>query len=114
MNLLYPSYSSDPQWLNRAYEILAAIYEIKQGLLQPGSLNRLSLSLVRVGVPVRASTVLCIMLEAGTLPSVDILCIFFLHIGQNSSGTCTLRQFVCRDLQLLHETGFLKKEAPKD
>jgi PPR repeat len=81
------SYSSDPQWLNRAYETVVAVYEVKQGLLQPGSLTRLSLSLVRAGVPLHASTVLRIVLEAGTVPSVDILCIFFLHMVKTQVGS---------------------------
>lgn len=81
------SYSSDPQWLNKAYETVVKVYEVQRGLLQPGSLTRLSLSLVRAGVPVHASTVLRIVLEAGTVPSVDILCIFFLHMMKTRVGS---------------------------
>lgn len=81
------SYSSDLQWLNKAYETVVAVYEVQRGLLQPGALTSLSLSLVRAGVPVHASTVLRTILETGVVPSVDILCIFFLHMVKTRVGS---------------------------
>lgn len=82
------SYSSDPNCLRRAFNLAILILKEKPGLIRPDLLTNLSLSLARAQMPVAAATVLRLMLEKESLPSVSTLGAIILHMVSTEVGMC--------------------------
>lgn len=81
------SYSSDSKCLCKACDLVLSISIEKPGILEPDLMTKLTLSSARAQIPVPASTVLRLMLEKRSLPSLDILEIIFLHMTKKEIGT---------------------------
>ncbi|KAK1261766.1 Pentatricopeptide repeat-containing protein [Acorus gramineus] len=82
------SYSSDPLWLQKAYDVVLTVLEKRPGFLHPDSLSRLALNLARIQMPVPSATLLRVMLDKENLPSVDVLSSVFLHMVKTHIGSC--------------------------
>ncbi|XAR60243.1 hypothetical protein NMG60_11033521 [Bertholletia excelsa] len=80
------SYSSDSHWLQRACDLVLNVQGVKSDLLCPSLLIKLSLSLARAQMPVLASRIFRLMIEKQSLPTVNILGLFFLHMVKTQIG----------------------------
>ncbi|XP_031114847.1 pentatricopeptide repeat-containing protein At4g17616 [Ipomoea triloba] len=80
------SYSSDSKWLRKASNLVISIQKDKFGLLRPDLMTKLSLSLARAQMPIRASAVLRQMLLKRRLPPSNILEMIFLHLVKTKTG----------------------------
>lgn len=81
------SYSSDSKCLRKACDLVLSISIEKPGILQPDIMTKLTLSSARAQMPVPASTILRLMLEKRSLPSLDMLGMVFLHMVKTEIGT---------------------------
>ncbi|GFZ00846.1 pentatricopeptide repeat (PPR) superfamily protein [Actinidia rufa] len=81
------SYSSDPQLLQRACDLVFLLLKEKSGLVRSDLLTKLSLSLARAEMPVPASMIFRLMLERESLPPLSILRLLFLHMVKTEIGT---------------------------
>lgn len=98
------SYSSDPNWLRRACNLVFLIIKEKSDLLRPYLLTNLSLSLARAQMPLAASMILRLMLEKESLPSVNTLGPFILHMVNTEIGMCLASNIlveICEYCQLV-------------
>ncbi|CAH9115224.1 unnamed protein product [Cuscuta europaea] len=80
------AYSSDSYWLKKACNLVISIRKDNFGLLRPDLLTKLSLSLARAQMPIRASTVLRLILLKKRLPPSHILQMIFLHLVKTENG----------------------------
>ncbi|KAK6935084.1 Pentatricopeptide repeat [Dillenia turbinata] len=81
------SYSSDSKWLEKAYDLVFLLAKEKSELLQMNLLTKLCLSLSRAQLPTSASMILRLMLERGSLPSLNIISTVFLHLVKTEIGS---------------------------
>ncbi|XP_056174367.1 pentatricopeptide repeat-containing protein At4g17616 [Syzygium oleosum] len=81
------SYSSDPQWLRRACDLVFKHWKRKSHLFHVEVLAKLALSVARVKMPVPASMILRLLLEKKYLPPFDILNLVLLHMVKTEIGT---------------------------
>ncbi|ONK73433.1 uncharacterized protein A4U43_C04F31440 [Asparagus officinalis] len=81
------SYSSDRQWLRKAYDLVLLILDKKPNVLYHDSLSRLALTLARAQMPIPASTVLRVILEKFKLPPIDSWNILFSHLVKTKVGS---------------------------
>ncbi|VFQ63898.1 unnamed protein product [Cuscuta campestris] len=81
------SYSSERSWLRRACDLAISIQEEKSGLLHLDSMAKLTLSLARAQMPIRASKVLRLLLlkRRRSLPC-NVLQMIFLHLVKTKTG----------------------------
>ncbi|XP_039123038.1 pentatricopeptide repeat-containing protein At4g17616 isoform X2 [Dioscorea cayenensis subsp. rotundata] len=86
--IMLMSYSSNPYWLRKAYEVVLVILEEKPCLLHHDPLTKLAFTLVRSQMPVRAATIIRIMLENRMYPSVeDVWNTLFFHLVKTEVGS---------------------------
>ncbi|XAR70564.1 hypothetical protein NMG60_11027459 [Bertholletia excelsa] len=85
------SYSSDSHWLQRACDLVLNVQRVDSDLLYP---NLLSLSLARAHLPVPACRLFRLMLEKQSLPTVNILGLFFLHMVKTQIGISTSSKLI--------------------
>ncbi|KAL2467745.1 Pentatricopeptide repeat-containing protein [Forsythia ovata] len=81
------SYSSDSKCLRKACDLVLSISKEKPVILHPDLMTKLALSSARAQMPVPASTILRLMLEKRSLPSLDVLRMVFLHMVRTEIGT---------------------------
>ncbi|KDP34852.1 hypothetical protein JCGZ_09140 [Jatropha curcas] len=80
-------YSSDPHWLQKAYNLVFGILKEKSELFQTEILTTLSLCLARAQMPIPASMILRLMLEKENMPSLSVFQIILLHMVKSKIGT---------------------------
>ncbi|CAL1373838.1 unnamed protein product [Linum trigynum] len=89
------SYSADPCWLQRAYNLAVLICEGKsKKLLQVDILTKLSLSLARAQMPIPASGILRLMLDRRILPQMNVLWLVLFHMVKTDPGTYLASNFL--------------------
>ncbi|CAI0410202.1 unnamed protein product, partial [Linum tenue] len=104
------SYSADPCWLQRAYNLAVLICEEKsKKLLQVDILTKLSLSLARVQMPIPASGILSLMLDRRILPPMNVLWLVLFHMVKTDPGTYLASNFLIQICDC-----FLDSNAKKD
>ncbi|XP_058204459.1 pentatricopeptide repeat-containing protein At4g17616 [Rhododendron vialii] len=110
------SYSSDPNWLHRACDLVFLVLKEKRDLLRPDLLIKLSLSLARAQLPGPTSMILRLMLEKECLPPLNILRMVFLHMVKTDVGTYLASNILielCDRFQNLSETRSASKKLIK-
>ncbi|KAI3454106.1 hypothetical protein Pfo_010769 [Paulownia fortunei] len=110
------SYSSDSIYLRKACDLLLSISKEKPVLLRPDMMTKLVLSLARAQIPVPASSVLRLMLEKRSLPSLDVLQMVFLHLVKTETGTylaSNILEEVCYCFQKLNVNKSAQTELTK-
>lgn len=80
------SYSSDPQWLQKASDLVFLMQKEKLDSLNSDLLTKLSLSLARAQMPIRSSMILRLLLEKDVVPPLNILCLIVLHMVKSEIG----------------------------
>lgn len=98
------SYSSNPQWLQKACDLVCLIMKERSDLLPYDSLTKLSLSLSRAGMPIPASMILRLMLEKGSVPQGNVLRLIIMHMVKTEIGTYLASNYlvqICDHFQLL-------------
>ncbi|KAM7253723.1 hypothetical protein ACFE04_031405 [Oxalis oulophora] len=80
------SYSLDPHWLRKAADLVFTMTKDKSYSLKPDVLTKLLLSLARADMPVPCVTILRLMLDKESLPSMDILRLVYLHLVKTEIG----------------------------
>ncbi|KAH6792345.1 hypothetical protein C2S52_002822, partial [Perilla frutescens var. hirtella] len=81
------SYSSESKCLRMASALVLKLSKERPVLLRPELMTKLVISLARAQILVRAATVLRVMLEKKSLPSLDMLQMVFLHLVKTGTGT---------------------------
>lgn len=110
------SYSSDPQWLQKACDLVFLTIKDKSNLLQSDFLSKLSLSLARAQMPVPTSKILRLMLEKGSLPPLNILGLVVLHMVKTEIGTHLASNILielCNRIQYLSANKFVSAKIRK-
>ncbi|KAK4796170.1 hypothetical protein SAY86_028496 [Trapa natans] len=95
------AYSSDPRWLQNAFDLVFLYLRKKSGLFQLEVLAKLALSLARAQLPLPASRVLRLLLEKNCLPPLNVMSSIVLHMVKTEAGTCLASNFLiqlCSDL----------------
>lgn len=95
------TYSSDPQWLRNACDLVFLYLRKKAGVFQLEILAKLALAMARAQLPVLASKILRLLLERNSLPPLSLLSLIVLHMGKTETGTCLVSNIliqVCDDL----------------
>ncbi|OVA00468.1 Pentatricopeptide repeat [Macleaya cordata] len=107
------SYSSDPHWLRKAYDLVLLILKNKPHLLHYDFLTKLALSLARAQMPIPASTVLRLMLETQKYPPMDLWKTVFLHMVKSEIGTYLASDILIEicDCYLLHMKDYGAKNS---
>ncbi|KAF3772503.1 Pentatricopeptide repeat-containing protein [Nymphaea thermarum] len=82
------SYSSEPAWLRKAYDLVLVIKEEKPEMLCYDTLIMLTLTLSRAEMPIPASSILRLLLEKAAFPPVGIWTAVFVHLVKSKIGTC--------------------------
>ncbi|XP_009785923.1 pentatricopeptide repeat-containing protein At4g17616 [Nicotiana sylvestris] len=80
------SYSSDSRWLRKAYNMVDSILKEKRELLRTELMTKLCLSLARAQMPIRASSILRLMLDKRILPPIDMLGMIIFHMVKTEGG----------------------------
>ncbi|KAJ8541456.1 hypothetical protein K7X08_002272 [Anisodus acutangulus] len=80
------SYSSDSRWLKKACNMVESILKEKRVLLRTELMTKVCLSLARAQMPVRASSILRLMLDKRILPPIDMLGMIIFHMVKSDTG----------------------------
>ncbi|CAL1386707.1 unnamed protein product [Linum trigynum] len=104
------SYSADPCWLQRAYNLAVLICEEhSKKSLQVDILTKLSLPLARAQMPVPASVTLRLMLDRRKLPPMNVLWLVLFNMAKTDTGTHLASNFLIQICDC-----FLDSSAKKD
>ncbi|CAN6438964.1 unnamed protein product [Victoria cruziana] len=107
------SYSSEPVWLCRAYDLVLVIKKEKPEMLCYNSLVMLSLTLSRAEMPIPASTILRLLLEKGAFPPVSMWSAVFLHLVKSNIGTYLASELLIEICEcfLKHKSNFNQRKS---
>uniref|UniRef100_A0A7N0U5P3 Pentatricopeptide repeat-containing protein n=1 Tax=Kalanchoe fedtschenkoi TaxID=63787 RepID=A0A7N0U5P3_KALFE len=86
------SYSAESRWLRKAYGLVSGISKYKSNLPQNDVLAKLSLSLARAQMPIRATMILRLLDDKTSLTSVMNLVV--LHLVKTKIGTVLASNFL--------------------
>ncbi|XP_074589880.1 pentatricopeptide repeat-containing protein At4g17616 isoform X1 [Curcuma longa] len=107
------SYSTNSDWIRKAYDLAVVISKERPDLVRPESFSTLSLSLARHQMPIPASTVLRIMLERGKFAPKDILTTFFLHLVKSQIGSYLAMDLLIEICEYFLNCGLYSRNAVK-
>lgn len=109
------SYSSDPCWLQKAFDLVSQILKEKSNLLSTEILTKLSLSFARAQMPIPASVMLRVILERENLPTVSVLRSIVLHMLKTEIGTCLTSNLliqICECFLIADKNDYAKSTKP--
>ncbi|OWM86372.1 pentatricopeptide repeat-containing protein At4g17616 [Punica granatum] len=95
------AYSSDPQWLQNACNLVFLHMRKKPGLFRLEVLAKLALSMARAQLPILTMKILRLLLEKNCLPPLNVLSSIVLHMVKTEDGACLASNFliqICHDL----------------
>lgn len=88
-------YSSSPNWLRKAADLVLKVSKKKPDFLPQAVLNKVVLSFARAQMPIPCSMILRLMLERkDVLPPMNVLCLIVLHMVKTEIGACIASNFL--------------------
>ncbi|KAK1430451.1 hypothetical protein QVD17_13180 [Tagetes erecta] len=108
------SYTREPKWLQRAFDIILLLPKKKSNSLHFDQLYNLSLSLARAQMPIPASMILRIMIEKDNIPPTNLLGPVMLHMVKKDIGTYLASNILVQICDFFQRSGSNRRAIKPD